>query len=166
MKAAYILITALLIVMLVASAFTVTAGDTTEPTTEPTKEPTKETTKPTATPTPEPTKPPAGATETDVLVKTDIPHVYDKASITSAKLITDTSKSVQRTITVQFRNDGKTSGTVVEYYCRDNTGQHMPVWGGMAYGKEGAWSFDARDTLPHPDDDCYFAVIDADQREL
>jgi len=55
MKAAYILITALLIVMLVASAFTVTAGDTTEPTTEPTKEPTKETTKPTEKPTPEPT---------------------------------------------------------------------------------------------------------------
>lgn len=58
MKAAYILITALLIVMLVASAFTVTAGDTTEPTTEPTKEPTKETTKPTEKPTPEPTQDP------------------------------------------------------------------------------------------------------------
>jgi hypothetical protein len=90
------------------------------------------------------------------------------AGIVKEALATKEIKEAKETnsVSVKYTSDG-TGGIVVTMFCADNTGRYMPVWGGMANGRDGEWKFSLTDdrTLPKTVDNCYFALIDGNKEQ-
>lgn len=86
-------------------------------------------------------------------------HTIKSVSISSASVSkVKTSNKITVSVTATPRPSG---GITAEFFCKDNTGRYMPVWGGSVTKAAHSWEFMDSDIKRTNIEGCYFAVVDS-----